>query len=70
VTIDKTLPGNSSPSLGRRLPNLFSTVFGTDINLRMDDIASGLPREFERDEPSIRAGMYRLVLVREPGEVR
>ena len=64
---DKFLPDNSTTSLGRRLANAFSTIFGTNINRRLGDIVSGIPREVERDEPSILGGMYRVVLLRKPG---
>ncbi|HUU01064.1 MAG TPA: hypothetical protein VM425_06490 [Myxococcota bacterium] len=42
VVFDKFLPDNSTPSLGRRLANIFSTIFGTNINRRLGDIVSGL----------------------------
>lgn len=68
VVFDKFLPDNRAPSLGRRLANIFSTIFGTNINRRLGDIISGFPCEVERDEPSILGGMYRVVLLRKPGE--
>jgi len=68
VVFDKFLPDNSTPSLARRLANIFSTLFGTNINRRLGDIVSGLPCNVERDEPSILGGTYRVVLLRKPGE--
>lgn len=67
VVFDKFLPDDSAPSLVRRLANVVSTVFGTNINRRLGDIVSGSACEVERDEPSILGGMYRVVLLRKPG---
>jgi ubiquinone/menaquinone biosynthesis C-methylase UbiE len=64
VVFDKFLPDDSRPSLGRRLSNVFSTLLGTDINRRLDDIIAGLPCELVHDEPSVLGGMYRVVLLR------
>lgn len=64
VVFDKFLPDNSAPSLVRRLANVFSTIFGTNINRRLGDVVSGFPCAVERDEPSILGGMYRVVLLR------
>jgi ubiquinone/menaquinone biosynthesis C-methylase UbiE len=64
VVFDKFLPDNSAPSLVRRLANVFSTIFGTNINRRLGDIVSGFPCAVARDEPSILGGMYRVALLR------
>jgi len=64
VVFDKFLPDNSAPSLIRRLANVFSTFFGTNINRRLGDVVSGHPCRIEQDEPSILRGMYRVVLLR------
>ncbi|MFC1642791.1 class I SAM-dependent methyltransferase [Myxococcota bacterium] len=63
VVFDKFLPDNSTPSLSRRLANIFSTLFGTNINRRLGDVVSGHPCRIEYDEPSILGGMYRVVLL-------
>jgi phosphatidylethanolamine/phosphatidyl-N-methylethanolamine N-methyltransferase len=64
VIFDKFLPDNAQPSLMRRIGNLFSTTFGTNINRRLGVILSGLPCAIVRDEPSLLGGMYRVVLLK------
>lgn len=68
VVFDKFLPDNSRPSWGRRLANIFSTLFGTDVNRCLGDIISGHQCVVEHDEPSILGGMYRVALVRPTGD--
>jgi hypothetical protein len=44
--------------------NLFSTLFGTDINRRLSDLMQGCPCTVIHDEPSIAGGMYRVILLK------
>jgi ubiquinone/menaquinone biosynthesis C-methylase UbiE len=64
VVFDKFLPDGKRPSLGRRLMNIFSTLFGTDINRRLGDMLAGQACSVVSDEPSLLRGMYRVVLLR------
>jgi ubiquinone/menaquinone biosynthesis C-methylase UbiE len=64
VVFDKFLPDGSSPSLRRRLANVGSTLFGTNINRRLGDIVGGQRCSVVSDEPSLLDGMYRVVLLR------
>lgn len=63
VIFDKFLPEGTQPSPARRLTNVFSTLFGTDINRRLGDLMAGLPCRMEIDEPSLAAGLYRVILL-------
>ncbi|HET9913565.1 MAG TPA: methyltransferase domain-containing protein [Anaerolineales bacterium] len=64
VIFDKFLPGEASASIGRRFMNLFSTLFGTDINRRLSDLMKDCPCVVTHDEPSIAGGMYRVILLK------
>ncbi len=64
VVFDKFQPEGSRPSRFRRVMNIFSTLFGTDITRRFKDIVRDLPCELIVDEPSIAEGMYRVMLLR------
>lgn len=62
VIFDKFLPDDGRLTLGRRLLNLGSTIFGTDITRRFGDLAKGADIRVVRDEPSILNGAYRVIL--------
>jgi phosphatidylethanolamine/phosphatidyl-N-methylethanolamine N-methyltransferase len=64
IVFDKFLPPAGSLTLGRRLLNLFTTLFGTDINRRFSDLASGANFTVLRDEPSLLRGAYRIIEIR------
>ncbi len=64
VVFDKFLPNGRQPSLGRKLMNLGSTFFGTDITRRFNDLAKGCPITMLSDEPSLMRGTYRVMLIR------
>jgi phosphatidylethanolamine/phosphatidyl-N-methylethanolamine N-methyltransferase len=63
VVFDKFLREDERPSLGRRLLNVITTLFGTDINRRLGDMLAGQPCSVVSDEPSLLGGMYRVVLL-------
>ena len=63
VVFDKFLPDGGRLTLGRRLLNLGSTLFGTDITRRFGDLAVGAGIRVVQDEPSLMKGTYRVVLV-------
>ncbi len=67
VIFDKFLPEGVPPSAARRIMNVFSTVFGTDINRRLGDIMRGCCCEILLSEPSIGRGLYRVILIRKTG---
>ncbi len=67
VVFDKLLLGGTSASSMRKLLNFFSTLFGTDINRRLSEMAQGCPCDELSNEPSIGDGLYRVVLLRKHG---
>ncbi len=69
VVFDKFLPDETNASPIRRLSNVFSTLFGTDINRRLCDIQHGSPSDVLLNEPSIGGGLYRVVLLRKRGGI-
>ncbi len=66
VEFDEFLPDHRRPSPLRGLANVLATLFGTDINRRLADIAAGVPCRIVRDEPSILGGMYRVLVLARP----
>ena len=43
--------------------NIFSTLFGTDINRRLSNLKQGCSCEIIHSKPSIGKGMYRVILL-------
>ena len=64
VIFDKFLPEGGTISNVRKFMNLFSTLFGTDINRRLSDLMRSCPCVVTHDEPSILGGMYRVILLK------
>ena len=64
VVFDKFLPDAGRLTLGRRLLNLGSTLFGTDITRRFGDLCKGAGVQVVCDEPSLLNGTYRVILIR------
>ncbi len=64
VVFDKFLPDSGRLTTGRRLLNLGSTLFGTDITRRFGDLVKGTGAQVIRDEPSLLHGAYRVILLR------
>ena len=64
VVFDKFLVGAKKPSALRRLMNVFSTLFGTDINRRLEEMIEGTGWQIVSDEASILRGMYRVIVLR------
>jgi phosphatidylethanolamine/phosphatidyl-N-methylethanolamine N-methyltransferase len=61
VVFDKFLPDAGRVTFGRRLLNLGSTLFGTDITRRFCDLTSGVNIQIVHDEPSLLHGTYRVI---------
>lgn len=57
VVFDKFLPAGVKPSLLRRVANVVSSLMGTNINRRSEDILHGLPCTILLDEPSLLGGI-------------
>jgi phosphatidylethanolamine/phosphatidyl-N-methylethanolamine N-methyltransferase len=57
VVFDKFLADAVSPSLGRKCANIFSKLFGTDINRRLGDMVPRFGCAIAQDEPSIMGGI-------------
>ncbi len=64
VVFDKFLPDGRSLTLGRRLFNLGSMLFGTDITRRFGDLARGVEVKVVTDEPSLMNGIYRVMVLK------
>lgn len=64
VIFDKFLPEGKHPSHIRKFFNIFSTLFGTDINRRLSNLMLDCPCEMIHSEPSIGGGMYQVVLIK------
>lgn len=67
VVFDKFLPDAGRLTAGRRLLNLGSTLFGTDITRRFGDLARGVAMRVVHDEPSLLHGTYRVILLASKG---
>ena len=63
VIFDKFLPDHGRLTTKRKLLNLGSTLFGTDITRCFGDLAAGSNCTIVEDEPSILRGAYRVILV-------
>jgi phosphatidylethanolamine/phosphatidyl-N-methylethanolamine N-methyltransferase len=61
VVFDKFLPFNAQITPGRQLLNALSTIIGTDITRKFDEINAGSGWEVVHDEPSLLRGMYRVI---------
>lgn len=64
VIFDKFLPDAGRLTFGRRLLNLGTRLFGTDITRRLGELAAGLPIRVIKDEPSLLHGTYRVIVLR------
>jgi phosphatidylethanolamine/phosphatidyl-N-methylethanolamine N-methyltransferase len=64
VIFDKFLPYHRKITPGRWLVNAFSTMIGTDITRKFEEINSGSGWEVIHDEPSLLQGMYRVIMLR------
>ena len=64
VIFDKFQPDDSKPSPMRKIMNLLSTLFGTDITRSYGQIAHDCVCVVEQDVPSLLNGMYRVIVVR------
>jgi ubiquinone/menaquinone biosynthesis C-methylase UbiE len=58
VIFDKFAPDGRSPSLARRVLNLVTTAFGTEIDRRLGDLLAGAPCRVVCDVPSLLGGQY------------
>ncbi|HYK03882.1 MAG TPA: methyltransferase domain-containing protein [Thermoanaerobaculia bacterium] len=59
---DKFLPDEGSPSVVRRMINLVTNVFATEINRRLGDILQGTPLQVATNEGSVFGGAFRVVI--------
>ncbi len=64
LVFDKFLSPDTSPSIGRRLFNLLTRAFGTNINRSFEPMISGLPVIVLKDEPVLFSGAYRAILLK------
>ncbi|HEX8618417.1 MAG TPA: class I SAM-dependent methyltransferase [Thermoanaerobaculia bacterium] len=59
---DKFLPDDRTPSLPRRMVNMLTNVFATEINRRLGEIVAGTPLQIETSEPSVFGGVFRVIV--------
>ena len=64
IVFDKFLPQETRPSFGRRVLNLLTSLFGTDINRAFKPMAEACGCEIVTDEPAALGGTYRVIVVR------
>jgi phosphatidylethanolamine/phosphatidyl-N-methylethanolamine N-methyltransferase len=64
VVFDKFLADDGILTIGRRLLNLGSTLFGTDITRRFGDLVAETRVRVIRNEPSLMGGAYRVILIK------
>jgi phosphatidylethanolamine/phosphatidyl-N-methylethanolamine N-methyltransferase len=67
VIFDKFHPEGKTVFLLRKFLNIFSTLFGTDINRRLSDMILDCPCSITHNEPSLVDGMYRIILLKKIG---
>ena len=63
VVFDKFTPDGAQLGAGRRLINLVTMLFGTDITRRLGDIVAGSPCTIVHNEPSLLRGTYRVIVI-------
>lgn len=68
VVFDKFLPDSARLSPGRRLINLGSTLFGTDVTRRFGDLTAGAGIHVVYEEPSLMNGTYRVIVIKRDEE--
>ena len=66
LVFDKFKIHGKQPSFGRRLLNVLTTLFGTDINRDFEEMLGQTGLAKERDEASLFHGAYRIILLRKP----
>ena len=66
VVFDKFVKEGDNPSLARRILNVFTRTFFTDINRNFNEIISGTSFKIEQDEPAAFGGNFRIILLRKP----
>ena len=64
VVFDKFVADGTRPTLGRRIGNLVTTPFGTNIIRRLGDILAGQECSVLSDESSLLGGLFRVVRLR------
>lgn len=63
VVFDKFLPKGMRPSFGRRVLNLLTNLFGTDINRSFESMAEMCGAKIITDEPAALGGAYRVIVL-------
>ncbi len=64
VVFDKFLPQGKRPTFGRRVLNLLTNLFGTDINRAFEPMVETSGAEIITDEPAALGGAYRVIVLR------
>jgi phosphatidylethanolamine/phosphatidyl-N-methylethanolamine N-methyltransferase len=64
VVFDQFIPFSGNISPARKFLNAFSTLFGTDITRKFEEINAASGWEVIYDEKSLLKGMYRIILLK------
>ena len=64
LIFDKFIKDKGKVSIFRKLLNKATSMIGTDINRRFEEITDGLPICIVKDEPSMFNGNYRIILIK------
>ena len=64
VVFDKFIPYDGKITPGRMLLNIFTTLFGTDVTRKFEEINAATGWEVVRDKPSLLNGTYRVILLK------
>lgn len=67
VVFDKFAPEGREASVARRLLNLVTTAFGTEIDRHLGEVLGTAPCHVVSDTPSLLGGQYRVVLLHREG---
>ncbi|MGC1403240.1 MAG: methyltransferase domain-containing protein [Thermodesulfobacteriota bacterium] len=70
VIFDKFLPDDQTPSLGRKILNLFTNALATNINRKLGPILKATSLKIVHEEPAGLGGLLKIVLVRKENRVQ
>ncbi|SMF78906.1 Methylase involved in ubiquinone/menaquinone biosynthesis [Paenibacillus uliginis N3/975] len=63
LVLDKFLDENKKPNILRKALNMITSIFGTDINRRFDEILRSTPLNINHQESSVLNGNYKIIVL-------
>ncbi|AJS58822.1 class I SAM-dependent methyltransferase [Paenibacillus sp. IHBB 10380] len=63
LVFDKFLDENKKPNILRKALNMITSIFGTDINRRFDEILRSTPLNINHQESSVLNGNYKIIVL-------